>query len=82
MDILTLFIIVPVITVLFLFFSKGLEKARLVAMFGSLVQLGMAINLMLAYFKERAVNSDIMVFTKDVVWFKNFRKYMNYMNIE
>ena len=77
MDILTLFIIVPVITVLFLFFSKGLEKARLVAMFGSLVQLGMAINLMLAYFKERAVNSDIMVFTKDVVWFKNFNIHYN-----
>ena len=77
MDILTLFIIVPVITVLFLFFSKGLEKARLVAMFGSLVQLGMAINLILAYFKERTVNSDIMVFTKDVVWFKNFNIHYN-----
>ena len=77
MDILTLFIIVPVITVLFLFFSKGLEKARLVAMFGSLVQLGMAINLILTYFKERTVNSDIMVFTKDVVWFKNFNIHYN-----
>ena len=77
MDILTLFIIVPVITVLFLFFSKGLKKARLVAMFGSLVQLGMAINLILTYFKERTVNSDIMVFTKDVVWFKNFNIHYN-----
>ena len=45
MDILTLFIIVPIITVVALVFSKGLERARVVSMIGSFVQLGMAINL-------------------------------------
>ncbi|MDP2060462.1 MAG: NADH-quinone oxidoreductase subunit M, partial [Flavobacteriaceae bacterium] len=72
MDILTLFIIVPVLTVVVLLFSKGLKQVRVVSMIGSIIQLGMALNLVFAYFKERQVNTDIMVFIKDVVWFKNF----------
>jgi NADH-quinone oxidoreductase subunit M len=46
-------------------------------MVGSIIQLGMALNLVFAYFKERAINSDIMVFTKDVVWFKDFNIHYN-----
>ncbi len=72
MDILSLFVIVPVLTILTLAFTKDLKQARLVSMVGSIIQLGMAINLVFAYFKERAVNNSIMVFTKDVVWFENF----------
>jgi NADH-quinone oxidoreductase subunit M len=72
MDILSLFIIVPILTVIALVFSKDLERSRIVAMVGSIIQLGMAINLVFAYLKERAINNDIMVFTKDVVWFKTF----------
>ena len=72
MDILTLFITVPIATILALVFSKGLKQARLVSMIGSLVQFGMAINLVFAYFRERIVDDGIMVFVKDVVWFKDF----------
>lgn len=72
MDILSLFIIVPVLTILALVYTKGLKQARIVAMVGSFVQLGMTINLLFAYFRERAVNDSIMLFTKDIVWFKNF----------
>jgi NADH-quinone oxidoreductase subunit M len=72
MDILSLFVIIPVLTIIALVFTNGLKQARIVSMVGSLIQLGMAINLVFAYFKERAVNNSIMVFTKDVVWFKNF----------
>ncbi|TWO34065.1 NADH-quinone oxidoreductase subunit M [Seonamhaeicola sediminis] len=72
MDILSLFIIVPIITILVLVFTKNLKQARVVSMVGSSVQLLMAINLVFAYFKERAVNSSIMVFTKDIVWFEPF----------
>ena len=72
MDILTLFVVVPVITVLALVFTKDLKQARTVAMLGSIVQLGMAINLVFAYFKEKAVNDSIMVFTKDYMWFEHF----------
>ncbi len=77
MDILSLFIIVPIITVLALVFSKGLKKARLVSMVGSVIQLGMAINLVFAYFKERAVNDAIMVFTRDIVWYDKFNIHYN-----
>lgn len=77
MDILSLFIIVPVITVLVLIFTKGLKQSRIISMVGSLFQLGMAINLVFAYFKERAINDDIMVFTKDLVWFKQFNIHYN-----
>jgi len=77
MDILSLFIVLPVITILVLVFTKGLKQARQIAMIGSLIQLGMAINLMFAYFKEKAVNDAIMVFTKDLVWFKQFNIHYN-----
>lgn len=72
MDILSLFVIVPVLTILALVFTKGLKQARLTAMVGSMFQLAMAINLVFAYFKERAVNDSIMLFTQDYIWFKNF----------
>jgi NADH-quinone oxidoreductase subunit M len=72
MDILSLFIIVPVLTILALMFAKSLKASRMVAMVGSLVQFAMSINLIFAYFRERAVNDDLMVFTRDAVWFKHF----------
>ena len=72
MDILSLFITVPVLTILALVLSNGLKQARIISVIGSLIQFGMAINLVFAYFAERAINSDIMVFTKDVVWYKQF----------
>jgi len=72
MDILTLFIAAPILTVVGLLFTKNLKQSRLVALIGSLVQFGMAINLIFAYLAERASgNTAIMVFTKSVVWFKS-----------
>ncbi len=72
MDILSLFIIVPLLTVVALLFAKNLSSARITAMIGGLIQLGMAINLVFAYFDERAVNDAIMLFIRDEVWFKDF----------
>ncbi len=72
MDLLTLFLIVPALTILVLVFTKGLEKARFISMVGSLFQLGMSINLVFAYLEERTINSDIMLFTKDLLWFEQF----------
>ncbi len=77
MDIISLFIIVPLLTILVLVFTKGLKQARIISMIGSIIQFGMAINLVFAYFKERAVNDAIMVFTKDVVWYKQFNIHYN-----
>ena len=72
MDILTLFVIVPIITVIVLGFAKDLKQTRVVALIGMLVQFGMSINLIFAYLKERSVNTDIMVFVKDFAWFESF----------
>lgn len=77
MDILSLFVTLPVITILVLVFAKGLKQAREIAMVGSFIQLGMAINLVFAYFRERAINDGIMVFTKDLIWFKEFNIHYN-----
>jgi len=72
MDILTLFIVVPVLTAIALLFTKDLKQARMLTMIGMLIEFGMAINLVFAYFKERASNTDIMVFTRDEMWFESF----------
>lgn len=77
MDILSLFVIAPLLTIAVLIFVKDLKQARFVSMIGSLVQLAMAINLIFAYFRERAVNDNIMVFTKDLIWFKQFNIHYN-----
>jgi NADH-quinone oxidoreductase subunit M len=72
MDILSLFIIVPILTVLALLLADDLKRSRITAMIGSLIQVAMSVNLLFAYLKERAVNEDIMLFTRDLVWFKDF----------
>lgn len=72
MDILTLFIVVPVITIIALVFAKNLKQARLVSVLGMGIQFLMSLNLIYAYFNERKVNDDIMVFTKDYMWFEQF----------
>lgn len=72
MDILTLFVIVPLLTVIALGFAKDLKQARVVALVGMLVQFAMSVNLIFAYLKERAVNTDIMVFVRDLTWFETF----------
>ncbi len=72
MDILSLFITVPVLTIVALLFAKSLRHARQVALVGSVIQVAMAVNLVFAYFREKATNDAIMVFTKDLVWFESF----------
>lgn len=71
MDILSLFVLVPVLSVFALFATRGLRQARTVALVGSLVQVGMAINLIFAYLRARRTNDAIMVFMKDYTWFES-----------
>lgn len=72
MDILSLFVIVPVLTVLLLFCTKNLQQSRIVSLVGMLVQLGMSVNLVFAYMNERKTNDEVMLFCKDVTWFEQF----------
>jgi len=70
MDILTLFVVVPVLTVIALMFSKGIKQHRVVALIGFIIQSLMSFNLIYQYLKVReAGNTDVMVFTKDIMWF-------------
>ncbi len=70
MDILTLFVVIPVLTVVALIFSKGIKQHRVVALIGFIIQTLMSFNLIYQYLQERAGgNHDVMVFTKDVMWF-------------
>lgn len=72
MDILTLFVTVPAITILILVFTKNLKQARIVSLVGMLVQALMSFHLVYAYFQERKINDDIMVFVTDMTWFEHF----------
>ncbi len=72
MDILTLFIVVPVLTIIALLFARDLKQSRVIAAIGMFVQFAMSINLVFAYIKEKRVNDEIMVFTRDLLWFEQF----------
>jgi NADH-quinone oxidoreductase subunit M len=77
MDILSLFVVVPVLIVLVMvLFTKTLKQARMVTLVGMLVQLAMAVNLMIQYMSARnAGDHSIMLFTKKVAWFQEFNAY-------
>ena len=71
MDILTLLVVVPFLTVIGLMISRDNKQARLVAAVGMGIQFLQSINLLFAYLRERASGNDAeMVFTKSYVWFK------------
>ncbi|MGB5264722.1 MAG: NADH-quinone oxidoreductase subunit M, partial [Lutimonas sp.] len=72
MDILTLFLVVPILTITALFFTKNLKQSRMVSVIGMTIQLFMSLHLIYAYVQERKVNGDVMLFKKDAVWFDQF----------
>ena len=74
MDILSLFVVVPVLTVLaMVLFTKDLKQARLVALVGMLVQLGMSVNLIVQYMNARqSGDQSMMLFERNVPWFTEF----------
>ena len=76
MDILSLFIVVSVLTVIALIFTKKLEQARVVALIGMLIQLGMSANLINKYMIARkAGDHSIMLFQKNIPWFSEFNAH-------
>ncbi len=73
MDILTLFVIVPLVTIIALMFAKDMKQARVMAMIGMGIQFIMSVNLVFAYLRERASgNAAEMIFTKSHLWFDKF----------
>ena len=73
MDILSLFVVVPVLTMIGIVFTKDLKGTRLVAAIGMGIQLLMSFNLLFRYLAERkAGNTAEMLFYKTHVWFQSF----------
>ena len=54
MDILSLFIIIPILTVVALLFVKKLEKVRVISAIGMFIELLLSIKLVFDYIAERA----------------------------
>jgi NADH-quinone oxidoreductase subunit M len=70
MSILNLFVIVPVLTIIAILFTKDFKGARLVSAVGMGVQLVLAVWLIFHYLDLRAIGiTDEMVLTQDILWF-------------
>ena len=72
MDILTLFVVIPVLTITGILFLKDVKQVRLVSVIGMGIQLILAAVLIYMYLSARhAGNTDEMLFVKDFVWYKS-----------
>ena len=72
MDILSLFVVIPVLTITAILLLKDTRQVRLVSAFGMGLQLLMAATLVFLYLTARhAGNTDEMLFVKDYLWFKS-----------
>jgi NADH-quinone oxidoreductase subunit M len=70
MNILSLFVIIPVLTILGILFTKDGKDARVVSAIGMSLQLITAIVLMFSYLAERhAGNTAEMLFMANYMWF-------------
>jgi NADH-quinone oxidoreductase subunit M len=70
MNILSLFVVIPVFTILAIGFTRNMKQTRVAAAIGMGIQLLLAIYLIFAYLGERAAgNAAEMLFTYDAVWF-------------
>ena len=67
---LSLLILVPVLTAFAILFCKGLKQVRTVALAGSVLQLGIALFLLYAYWQQRATgNTAQMLFEDGYIWY-------------
>lgn len=71
---LSLLIVLPLITLFGMLFSRGVRHARVIALISAIVQLGAACLLTYIYWQERAAgNQAPMLFETDMVWFEAWR---------
>jgi NADH-quinone oxidoreductase subunit M len=72
MDILSLFVVIPVLTITGILLLKDTRQVRLVSSFGMGLQLVMAAVLLFLYLSARhAGDTAEMLFMKDYLWFKS-----------
>jgi NADH-quinone oxidoreductase subunit M len=72
MDILSLFVLVPFLTIIGILCTKGLKGTRVISAVGMGIQLIMAFHLLFKYLAERrAGNIAEMVFVKSHLWYQS-----------
>ncbi|HVN59510.1 MAG TPA: NADH-quinone oxidoreductase subunit M [Bacteroidales bacterium] len=72
MNILSLFVIIPVLTITGIVLVKDVKRTKLVAAIGMGIQLIMSAVLIFLYLSQRrAGNTDEMLFVSNVLWFKS-----------
>ncbi|MHC1775671.1 MAG: NuoM family protein [Lentimicrobium sp.] len=70
MNILSLFVLIPVLTSVAIVFTKNMKQTRVVSAIGMSIQLILAAILVFLYLNERqAGNTAEMLFTYDALWF-------------
>jgi len=78
MDFLTLFVVIPVLTIVAIVFTKDMKQTRLVSAIGMSIQLILSIALVYLYLAERnAGNTAEMLFSHSYVWFESFNIQYN-----
>jgi NADH-quinone oxidoreductase subunit M len=72
MNFLSFFVIIPLITVIAILFSKNIKQTRVIAAVGMSVQFILSAILIFSYISLRNHgNTDEFVFVKNIVWFKS-----------
>ena len=72
MDFLTLFVVVPVLTIFGIVLTKNMKQTRMVSAIGMGIQLLLAVALVFMYLAERkAGNTAEMLFSHSYVWFES-----------
>ncbi len=70
MNILSLFVLIPVLTIIAIVFTKNMKQTRMVSAIGMGIQLILSGILIYLYLHERSAgNTATMLFTYDVLWF-------------
>jgi NADH-quinone oxidoreductase subunit M len=73
MNILTLFIVIPLLTITGIILVKDIRNVKIVSAAGMGLQLILAATLVILYLMQRrAGNMSEMLFVKEILWFKSF----------
>ncbi len=68
---LSLLLIIPLLTAFAILLCRGMNQVRNIALTGSVAQLGFAVYLLAAYWKEKAAgDSSLMLFEYNYTWFR------------
>lgn len=73
MNILSLFVLVPVVMLLAFIPCRNIKQVRTIAVIGAAIELILAISLLFMFFAERGSgNNAEMLFTFDTIWYQRF----------